>query len=335
MDFSLLFVLPDRKNKNILTVQIGDRYNLPTYDKPVGVNAGFDESQLYNDFFRDFTGISVFRRYIFNTDNYVVFVFEQTDEMNNVPNNECQWILYSDFLDGQQNGEIKNIVSSVSRYYNKSVNMPWINGFSAYFAWLREVCSAKNICINGPITQVKNAYVSTVFCIPTNDGKLYMKIPGKVYISELTFTNELRKLKITDLPVWVDYNSDMNVFLMKDMCGTNLSPQSDIETLKKVVLRLARMQKNSIQYLPLDFEHNDYRLGTILNNLNDFPQQAFEILLETRYKITYDEKEKLERNLRFAVKLLESIMNLPIPDTIQHGDLNLGNIRIVGEKVIF
>lgn len=337
MDYSLLFVLPDRENNNILALNAGIEYELPAYGSPVGENVAFDDAQPYNDFFESLTGVPVYRRYSFNTANYVVFVFEQADETTSVQKNKCEWISYSKFSAKQQNDEIKSIASSASNHYNKSVNMSWVNagGFTPYFSWLREVCSKNNFVINGKITQVKNAYVSNVFCIPTDTGNLYMKIPGKVYITELPFTHELKKLGMADHPAWVDFDSKLNVFLMKDMGGTDLPDKSDMETLKKVMVQLARVQKNSIQYLPLDCEHNDYSFDTILSDLNDFPQKAFDILLQTKYKITHDEKHKLEQNVKSAIKLFDVVKSTPIPDIIQNGDVRPGNIRVVGNDIIF
>ena len=331
MELSLLLILPDKKNQNVIAIKANNSYKFPKYENPVGENVAFDDAQLFNDFFQTLTGISVFRRYSFNTDNYVVFVFELADDINNVPSNDYNWVSYDDFLREQQNLEIKNIVNSVNRYYNKSVNMPWVNadGFTPYFIWLHEVCAAKNIKVKNNITQIKNAYVSNVFCIPTETENLYMKIPGKVFITELPFTNAIKQIGMADYPVWIDFNADMNVFLMKDMGGMDLPPQSDLDTLKKVLVRLAQTQKNSIQYLPLDCEHNDYRVKTILANLHGFPQKVYDVLQETKYKITYDEKLKLEQNINSAIKLLDFINYNPIPDVIQNGDVRPGNIRVI------
>lgn len=186
-----------------------------------------------------------------------MFVLEVANDINNAPSNNFHWIPYNYFLLKQEDEEIKNITSSVSCHYNKSVNMPWVNadGFLPYFTWLYEICAAKNITIKGEITQVKNAYVSNIFCIPTETENLYMKIPGKVFITELPFTYALKKLGMADYPAWVDFNADMNVFLMKDMGGMDLPPKSDIDTLKKVMIRLAQTQKDSIQHLPLNCDH--------------------------------------------------------------------------------
>ena len=78
------------------------------------------------------------------------------------------------------------------------------DGFTPYIKWLNRVCEANSISINGEITQVKNAYVSNVFCVPTNIGNVYMKTPGKIYITELPFTIGLREMAMADLPDWIE-----------------------------------------------------------------------------------------------------------------------------------
>ena len=182
--FNLLFVLPDAKNERILTHNIEDEYILPQYHELVHENIAFDEPQMYNDFFRKITGISVFRRYSFNTSHHIVFVFEQADKVSTVPENVFVWLPYDEFANVSRDDEIKKIAHSVSLYYNVSSNMPWVNtdGFSTYFAWLRGSFEKSGVHITGVIMQLKNTYGSTVFCVPTNVGNLYMKIPGRIYI---------------------------------------------------------------------------------------------------------------------------------------------------------
>ena len=333
--FKLLLVLLDT-DKNILVNRLGKEYLIPTFDNYVGDNVGFDDPQPYNNFYKKVTGVSVYRRYSFNTQNYVVFVFEKSPDANTMLKSGVEWVSLDDFLVSQQDDEIYEIVHNIGLYYNKSVNMPWVNenGFFPYFIWLHEVCNKNKIKITGKIKQVKNAYVSTVFSISSDTGNLYMKIPGKVYITELPFTYEMKMSGMINYPVWVDYNSDLNVFLMKDMGGNDLPDHSDIEILKNVIVQLARTQKESIQLLPLDCKHNDYRLKSILNELHNFSQRVFDILDDTEYKITSDDHDKLDIKIHSAIKLLESLSNI-IPDTIQNGDVRPGNIRLIGDKVIF
>ena len=334
--FKLLLVLPDVNNERILVQKTEERYCLPAGDKPVGENVGFDEAHVYNGFFMDIAGIPVYRRYTFNTQNHVVFVFEQVKKDNTMlPHDGFDWVAYDDFACDDE--EVHQIVSSIRKNYNHSVNMPWVNahGFCPYFDWLRDACADKNICITGEIAQVKNAYVSTVFRIPTNIGNLFMKIPGKIYITELPLTHELKQLNIADFPEWVDHNPDINAVLMKDMGGSDLPPQSDVDVFKDVVLRFAQIQKEASRCLPLGFVPYDYTVEAILRRLDIFAEEAFEILKGSEHEISDAELDNLKRNILTAKKMLESIKDIPIPDTINYGDIRPGNIRVVGDKFIF
>ncbi|MCL2198265.1 MAG: aminoglycoside phosphotransferase family protein [Defluviitaleaceae bacterium] len=296
--YNLLLILPDEKNERALTVE---------YSNPVEENVGFDEPQKYNDYFEQLTGIPVYRRYTFNMDGkYVVFVFEKANRGNVAPQNGFVWMPYDE------------ITQSVQTHYNTSENMPWVNerGFSPYITWLEGVCDKKGIRINGKITQLKNAYMSTVFCAPTDIGNIYMKIPCKIFINEFAFTQGLKGLGIVDMPEWIDFCPELNAILMHDMGGNDLPQQSDIATLQKVLLRYAQIQKASISR-PFDFSHYDNSIATVIKKA---------------YGISKKEPALLPQ-LQIAEKLIQALP--PIPNTIHHGDVRPGNIRVVGGKYIF
>jgi len=333
--FNLLFVLPDADSKCVLVCKESNR--LPSYTELVGEEVGFDEPHLYNEHFEGATGISVYRRYSFNTQKYVVFVFERANRNDFHVKNGYKWLLCDDFITTCHDAEIAEIVRGVKHDYNKSENMPWVSteGFVPYFAWLKTVCDEISIEINGVITQLKNAYVSTVFCVPTNMGNLYMKITGKVFINELPFTHGLKELGIADLPNWIDYNLDMNVMLMKDMGGNDLLHQSDLCTIKKVISQLAEIQKTSISHIPLDFEHYDYSIVSYINKLKAFTEKTCEMLKGTLHELSESDKNKLTEQLTIAKSLLEISNNAAIPNVIHHGDVRQGNIRVIDNRYMF
>ena len=333
--FNLLLVLPDAENKRVLVCENGK--HLPAYAEPVGENVGFDEPQMYNDYFEQITGVPVFRRYTFNTQKTVVFVFERKNYDNVHIKNGCEWVLYDDFANACDDTDVLEIVRNVENYYNKSENMPWVKmgGFAPYMDWLKGVCDKNDICIMGDITQLKNAYVSTVFCVPTNMGNVYMKIPGKTFITELRFTQGLRGLNIADLPNWIDWDVDMNVFLMRDMGGNDLPNQSDVSTLRDAILHYASIQKASVRHIPLNFEHYDNTIPAILCKLKTYVAKTHEILQGTPHALTMEEIRKLEKQTKIATAMLESIMHISLPNTVHNGDVRPGNIRVVDGRYLF
>ena len=137
------------------------------------------------------------------------------------------------------------------------------------------------------------------------------------------------------LPDWIDFDLGMNVVLMNDMNGNDMSDQSDTDTFKEVILRYAQIQKNSIPHLPLSFEHYDNTIISILGKLNAFPAKSFEILKGTQYELSKDEFGKLSKHILAAISLIKSIKLIQIPSTIHGGDVRPGNIRVIDGKYIF
>ena len=138
-----------------------------------------------------------------------------------------------------------------------------------------------------------------------------------------------------DLPDWVDFNLGMNVVLMKDMSGYNLPQESDMDIWRDVILRYAKIQKDSITHIPFNFVHYDRTIDTIVGKLHTFPEKVFEFLKGTQNELTPKEVKDLKEKTTTAAALLESIRGMPIPNTIHHGDIRPGNIRVVGDNYIF
>ena len=333
MNYKLLFVLPDSNNQSILATRTDNGYQLPAYAEPINDNQEIPVPQLhdtpyvYNDFFKNLTGVSVYRKYVINTETIVAYVCEQTDETN-IAANGYTWISYNELLTTQQDCEIQQIINSVQTNYSNAKN------FTPYIAWLRGICTQKNIKIAGEIAQIKGAWL---FRVASNIGDLYMKICGEGYANEQAFTRKLIEANVPNLPEWVGYNTNLRVFLMQDMGGEDLSSLSsmDMTDLLNLFAALALTQKASIPYVnSADFCGYNYRIDAIINELQDFPNYVYGMLSDTRHKISMGEKEKLAQNARSVAELLKSVNNC-IPDTIHNSDIGAYNVRHVNGKFIF
>jgi len=335
MDYNLLFILPDKENENILTIKSNDKYQLPTYKKRIKAIEGGaipqleDIPQPYNDFFKNLTGISVVRKYMFKTVSNIVFVCESLqNEESNATKNEYNWTSYDKFISSQENDEIKTIANNVRRDYLQHTS------HTQHIAWAKSICADKNVRITGDIAQIKSEWV---YRIPSNIGDLYMKIVGDPY-SELTFTHKLLEHEIPNLPEWVGCNPALGAILMRDMGGEDLSSQSimEIKDLQNLAVALSHTQKCSIQYVnSADFFGYDYKLSTIINELENFPEEVFNMLQGTQYEISPNEKAKLTHNAQHVISMLRFINNAGIPDTIFNSDMAAYNTKYVNGNYIF
>ena len=209
-----------------------------------------------------------------------------------------------------------------------------MSAVSLYADWVNKICAESNIRSNGELTPIKD---DRLFRISSDIGDLYLKRMTSFINDELTFTSKLMEAGIIDLPAWIGHNHEMNLCMMRDMGGCDLSELTslDMATSIKMFISLSCMQKGSIQFVKSkDFCGFDYSIGTMIKELGDLPVSAYEMLSDTQYKITRDETEKLKRNTAYVKSVLESINNT-LPDTIHHGDLGMYNVRVIGEKCIF
>jgi len=206
---------------------------------------------------------------------------------------------------------------------------------SIYLEWVHGVCVAKGIRINGDVAHVKD---DKLYCIPSNAGDLYLKKTTNFIVDELRFTLKLMELGIINEPKIIGYDMDMQVCLMRDMGGSDLSelPTLDMDIALDMFKALARIQKNSIQYANSEgFCGFDYTIGTMLEELDGLPDTACEMLLGTQYRLSQDEIERLKRNVAHVKVALDELKVSHIPNTIHHGDLAAYNVRIIDGKSIF
>jgi len=97
----VLFLLPDLDTQAVLCIGNERGKNIiPEYPELVDENVGFDDPQLFNDYFEKLTGVKVFRRYSFTFEYYCVLVLERANGGED-PFNSCSWRRYQTIADNE------------------------------------------------------------------------------------------------------------------------------------------------------------------------------------------------------------------------------------------
>lgn len=206
---------------------------------------------------------------------------------------------------------------------------------SHYLEWIQKICAAKGIHISKEITQIKDG---KLLRISSSVGNLYLKKTGDFIVDELRFTLKLMELRIISQPEVIGWDYDMNVCLMRDIGGDDLTnlPQLSIETAINMFISLAHIQKDSVRFvMEKSISGFDYRISTMLDELKTLPEYACKMLSETPYRLSQSEAEKLKHNTEYAKTILKSLENNGLPNIVHHGDLGTYNVRIVDGKSIF
>ncbi len=317
----LYFVLFNQSLTKVFSVN----NDLPLYDTKVKINVGFNDPTEYNKWFYEKFNILVYRRYAIDSLHIknVYFIVEPVKYNDNL-----NWTHISHL-----SKEVQKVIYKIAENYHKSFNVPWMNsGFRKFIDFGIESLYKKGVNEIIKIEQVKNAYVSTVFKYKTDIGDFYLKIVGGNFIKEIEILkNLLSKEYIPKVDV-ININEDKTAYLMSDMGGNNLENNFKFEHILDTTQLIAKLQKQVIH----DFNKTnfyDLTLPTINKLIDEIPYSYKELLKESPYQLTHEEENDLLNSLEIYKKKLKLIQQINVvPNSIDHGDLRPGNIRVNTEK---
>jgi tRNA A-37 threonylcarbamoyl transferase component Bud32 len=340
-DRKLLFVLTDRSGSQVLVLSSRGGWTLPAYVDPVPSNVGFTDPRPWNVWLTSTYGIHVVRRYSLDHQGLdaAYFVHESLEEEPGLPKG-ARWVSADEltamrFADPNQ----RAFLASWFAHPQRSVSMPWSapGGFEQPLSWMYEQLAQHGRKPSGAPEQVKNAYVSTVMRCPTDAGDVYLKILPNVFIREASVLEQLRDWGMLELPAYLAIDSERGLVLMEDLGGCDLTECCTIALLKRAVRQYADLQVASTSRVTpgRPWPLYDWRMAVLAKEVEHVARDARELLAGSPYELTEGEGERLRGSLPYWVDLCKRIVETEIPDALDHGDLRPGNIRVVGERLVF
>lgn len=172
----------------------------------------------------------------------------------------------------------------------------------------------------------------------TRQGRAYwLKATGEPNLHEFGVTSALARYLPQFLPNVLAKRADWNAWLMED-AGSSLRERSTLPAWKQAVVALATLEQKSISHLPslLDCGCQSQRLTVLLDQLNDMIDYLEAAMAQ-------QVSTKAPRLSRAQLETIGSALNdacmctleLKIPDTLIHGDINPGNILFDGDRCVF
>lgn len=327
----LLYVLLNGDSE-ILLQKTALGLSIPSSGLEVDSSYGFD-LENENLWFCENCGLSVFRRYVFFCRGYCVAVFEL--EHDSEMSERFLWVNYEDSNAYIRNEDEQFILQKVIENYNYSKNVPWVNknGFRPYIKWVQSVAKQKGFSLSGDIKQIKNAYVSSLFTIPTSIGDLFLKIPSSTYVNAIESIEQFLVGELFNIPEIIGVSPDKRAFLTKEMKGEDLAKVEDTEMLETIVKQWAILQQrytkdNKLFANKIPLLHN-YSPKGLLERLDQFKTDLI-ILFKYLQKTTTPELLScLDAKFSGVKRCLQRLTKFKIPDTLCHGDLRPGNIRVI------
>lgn len=338
---ALFFLLSRRQDTEALLVLGRDGYALPTYDKPVLPMVGFEEPAPYNEWFAKRFGILVFRRYAVDHEgsDFAVFVLESPASERPRPDGTT-WVRAQDLLSiPWARVEYREFLRAWFADARTCATMPWAvaGGHDEALAWLDKTLKERRIERRGPVAQVKNAYVSSVFRCSTDVGDVYLKAVPRLFVRELDIMAKLAAWNIGELPKRLAADFERRFVLMRDMGGSDLSELLSPELLTSAVWRYAELQAASCSFIEANdpWPFYDMRLPAMAEAVEALVEDVPGLLAGSRYGLDGDEQRRLRERIPYWKGLCEDLQALGLPDALDHGDLRPCNIRIIGNRFIF
>lgn len=195
---------------------------------------------------------------------------------------------------------------------------------------------------SGEIEVIRQQIWASIWRVPINEGWLYFKITAPATAYEPTLTETLARQLPEYLPPLLAIDKVHGWLLLGDG-GTPLKEiykeGDNIATLEKVVIRLARLQKqviekNAVNDL-LEAGCPDRRLDKLPTLYAHLLSQSDALMLEQKGGITQAELQQFQVFKPELAAICEKLADYNIPASLHHDDFNAGNILLKGEEFRF
>lgn len=307
----------------------GQEVRLLTSETEVNTAYGFESPESDNQWIFNHCGLRVYRKYIYFAGDYCVAVFEPFG--STTLNDGYAWLAEGQFASSEQE---KDAALLLAKNGSQSKTAPWMvdHGIALYLNWAEAALKNKGYAIRGTIQQVKNAYVSLIFRIPTDAGAMYLKITSSVYVNTATMEQRLTD-SMGGIPVFVAVSPDGYAAITKEMAGNDCQ-NNDAAQYKRWLESWGEKQMQTAG----ENTHGliDYSPQKLLTRISDFEQQVNNIFAVTGRPLSEQDCGLLSVKLAEVKVALYQLCKYPIPNALCHADIRPGNVRIMeGDEALY
>jgi hypothetical protein len=219
------------------------------------------------------------------------------------------------------------------------VRVPWAEPgwFPAAEAWIRDRLAESGLAPNGPIEQVKAWSISCILRAPTGEGSVYFKVVPPLFAGEPVLTDQLSRRHPGQMPVVLARDAERRWLLLREIGGTELRRTPDLGLWEETLRRFARVQMAWIGET-----ERLLACGCVDRRLAGLPGQFDRLLDEIAspehravYGISEEDAGRVTALAPSLAARIEELAGAGVPQTLVHGDLHGGNVRVDGERIVF
>jgi len=202
----------------------------------------------------------------------------------------------------------------------RSYTAPWVGRITHYLEWAKTVLKSAGYLVTD-VEQIKNAYVSTVFRVTSNQRTFYLKITSSVYVNNAALERELTEAFGT-VPQFVAVSPDGYAALTQEMPGEDAAPGDPVQ-YRRWLERWAARQVQTVgehsYHLP------DCSPQAMLSAMPQFTAKVCDIYAAMGRSFEF--RTEFNEKLRLAEESLICLCNCEIPNAVCHADIRPGNVR--------
>jgi hypothetical protein len=211
--------------------------------------------------------------------------------------------------------------------------VPWLQTgwLPAAEAWVREQLGARGLTVTSALEPVTSRFVGRVLRVETTAGRVYFKAVSQVWCRELDIVTQLAAWRPQYVPSPLAADRTRGWMLTREVQGPTLPEVTGLDLWEEAVRVYARLQRDSLSALA------DGSLSSLFDwRPEALPAGIDRMLPELEWlqagygdPLTEEECARLRRGAPEFKALCLRVAESGVPAALEHGDLHVGNVRIV------
>jgi hypothetical protein len=212
---------------------------------------------------------------------------------------------------------------------------PWSRPgwFAEASLWIAQELARHGYVLLSPVEQVDNWCLSCVLRAPTTRGDVYLKVSPDLplFVNEAAVVSKLAERFPQNIPRPLSVDLRRRWMLLDDF-GPHLAKRPSIEARRAMVRRFAHLQQTAIDQVPqlLEMGCIDRRLQTLAKQIEGLASDR-----ELADSLSGGELGQLRGGAATFKAMCRELADVGIPETLNHGDLHLGNVARRNGRLLF
>ncbi|GGJ27398.1 phosphotransferase [Deinococcus roseus] len=268
--------------------------------------------------------LSIVKDKVSESEGHVHYVFALVKRTADLPKG-CRWADPSALSEDVQEFALQAL--------NPSPRLPWRSRgwLDQAISWADQALQKQGLERTGQPEMVKAWEISVLYKLPIQGGTVFLKAVPDYFEREGPLTRWLSGLHPGAAPEVLALDPEQNIFLLKGAGHEKVGPEK-AQTAVQLLATLQRKTESRTGEL--------LQLGCLDRGCQALKQHVQDLLVDDGALgagdlLTPEEQIRLKNTLPVLHQMLDDLDSSPIPSTLVHGDVHLGNVVSEGDTLTF